>query len=189
MSETLGNALGSRVTSNCPLLTAQHLKVCFIRRSHQGVMPPAFSGDRRPFEMDAENARFSIKRLKDRSHGSPHLLAVSVMNVGRSAVVPNFRWAPAIVMMVSGVGKSLKRISPPPLTWRSMKPGASQRRQGDDGTSAGSSDCGSKDFISDPSMRTNAFSCLVEPSKTWSAATACSPSGHLVRVTFCKFLG
>ena len=41
---------------------------------------------------------------------------VSVMKVGRRAVVPNFRCAAAIVMMVSGVGELLKSTSPPPFT-------------------------------------------------------------------------
>ena len=45
------------------------------------------------------------------------------MKVGRSAVVPNLRWAAAMARMASGVGELLNKTSPPPLTCRSMNPG------------------------------------------------------------------
>ena len=69
---------------------------------------------------------------------------VSLISVGRSAVVPNLRCAAAIVRMASGVGASFNNTSPPPLTWMSMKPGASQALRGSSrtGTVAGTSSRG-----------------------------------------------
>ena len=96
------------------------------------------------------------------------------MKVGRSAVVPNLRWAAAMARMASGVGELLNKTSPPPLTCRSMNPGASQTSEGSLRTSRpdGSSDCGITPTISEPSTTTAASLCLVQPSNTWPAAIA-----------------
>ena len=49
----------------------------------------------------------------------------SLISVGRKPVVPKRRCALAIAAMVSTDGSSLNSSPPPPLTWQSMKPGAS----------------------------------------------------------------
>ena len=54
----------------------------------------------------------------------------SVISVGNRPVVPKRRCAAAIAATVFGEGSSLNSASPPPLTWTSMKPGASQAPAG-----------------------------------------------------------
>ena len=51
------------------------------------------------------------------------IAGVSVISVGSSAVVPNWAWAEQMVRIASTVGLSLSSAPPPPLTWRSTKPG------------------------------------------------------------------
>lgn len=57
--------------------------------------------------------------------------ASSLISVGRKPVVPNLRCASPMRRIVSTVGASLNSTSPPPLTWQSMKPGASHAPPGE----------------------------------------------------------
>ena len=95
--------------------------------------------------------------------------------VGSSAVVPNRRWAATMAVMPSGLGSSLNRTSPPPFTWTSMNPGASQAPSGSrrTGMFLGNSRSGTIAAMRSPSI-TTARSCRTDsPSKRVSAASAC----------------
>ena len=102
------------------------------RRNIAGSWTPGFCGDRNgPFEVDAEDARVggnepAVRRRARRASW----LGVSLISVGSSAVVPKLRCARTMAAMPSGVGSSLNSTSPPPFTWMSMKPGASQAPSG-----------------------------------------------------------
>src|SRR5215510_8922274 len=100
---------------------------------------------------------------------------VSVISVGKSAVVPKRRCAAAMARIPSGVGLSLKRASPPPFTCTSINPGVSQAPFGRTrlGTPAGTSPCGTTAKICGPSTITAAWCTTVAPSNTCSATIAC----------------
>src|SRR6266853_1225894 len=78
--------------------------------------------------------------------------------------------------MPSGVGSSLSRIPPPPLTWRSMKPGASKAPSGN--RRCGQS-LGTSPHVANPRMRPSSIStaaslCQRRPSKTrWPRPARC----------------
>jgi hypothetical protein len=100
---------------------------------------------------------------------------VSLSNVGSNAVVPNRRCAATMAAMPAGLGSSLKRTSPPPFTWLSIKPGASHPPFGRMrvGMVAGNSLLRTMLAIREPSITTAQPWRTVVPSKTVSAATAC----------------
>ena len=112
----------------------EHLEV--RRRRARGSAPdharPACSRrEKRPLQVQAEHRGLaSHRRLHRRDRGRASSPDVSVIRVGSKPVVPNLRCAAAIARIASAVGASLNSTSPPPLTCRSMKPGASQAPSG-----------------------------------------------------------
>jgi hypothetical protein len=110
------------------------------------------------------------------------LSAVSLIRVGSSAVVPKRRCAATMAAMPSRVGVSLNKTSPPPLTWTSIKPGASQAPFGTCSTDKlpGKSLAGTRALILLRSMMTAWSRCRAAPSKTVSAATAYRPAPFIV---------
>ena len=102
------------------------------------------------------------------------LSCVSVMSVGRSEVVPNLRCAAAIAAIPSTVGSPLKRTSPPPFTWQSMKPGRAKRHPAAQwpAISGGNSRRGIKRKIFAPSITTAQSRRHSSPSKTVEATAA-----------------
>ena len=91
---------------------------------------------------------------------------VSVISVGRSAVVPNGACARQMVSIEATSGWSLSITPPPPLTWMSTKPGTSRpppvsTRE----TPAGILPEGTMASISPPFTTRAASSCQASPSK------------------------
>ena len=128
-----GTRSGASVTSIAPL--RGRVSVCRSSavgaRNARGSCTPGFSGDRNgPSRWMPSTLGSRSTSIATAAIAALVLSGVSLMKVGRMPVVPNFRCAAAIAVMLAGVGASLNSTSPPPLTCRSMKPGASHAPSG-----------------------------------------------------------
>ena len=111
----------------------EHFEVGRRRRADQRRIMHAgfFAREKRPLEMKTEHRGLACASLPARRRSPPCVFSGrSVISVGSRPVVPNRRCAAAIAAIDSAVGASLNSTSPPPLTWRSTKPGASQAPSG-----------------------------------------------------------
>ena len=173
-----GTRSGASVTSIAPLRgrVSVFKSSAVGARKARGSCTPGFSGDRNgPSRWMPSTLGSRSTSIATAAIASLVLSGVSLMKVGRKPVVPNLRCAAAIAVMLAGVGASLNSTSPPPLTCRSMKPGASQAPSGSVRTvmAGGKSDRGTMPATCPSSITTAASRCTTMPSKTWSAATAC----------------
>ena len=101
------------------------------RRINAGSWTPGLPGDRNgPSKWMPSTPGLTGAARRTASSAARIFAGVSVISVGSSAVVPNFRCPATIAAMPSGVGSSLNRTSPPPLTCTSMNPGASHAPSG-----------------------------------------------------------
>ena len=175
--EPCRNLLGASVTIVTPArLAVRRSPSCAVgRRNIAGLCTPGFSGDRK-----------GPSRWMPRTLGLPGtscctalsaarvFAGVSLIRVGSRVVVPNLQCARTMAAIPSGVGSSLNSTSPPPFTWISTKPGASQVPSGRAciGTAEGKSDRGRRAAMWHPSIKTAQSCCRREPSKTVPAITA-----------------
>ena len=90
-----------------------------------------------------------------------------------------------------GVGASLNNTSPPPLTWMSIKPGASQAFSGRSrtGIALGSSPRGTIAAMSSALDQDGAIVAHDMPVENVAGGDGADASAHRVRVTFCKCRG
>ena len=145
------------------------------RRIIAGSCTPGLPGDRNgPSKWMPSTPGLAGADARTASSAARILAGVSVISVGSSAVVPNFRCAATMAAMPSGVGSSLNRTSPPPLTCTSMNPGASHAPSGSVrvGIPAGTSPRAMTPAMRAPSITTAQSRCTVSPSKTVPASTA-----------------
>ena len=146
------------------------------RRIMAGSCAPGFSGERKgpsrwmPSTPEPAEAKSCTAPSADRIFSG-----VSLIKVGSSDVVPKRRWAATMRAIPVGVGSSLNSTSPPPFTWMSTKPGASQVPAGRvcTGIAKGNSRRGAIATIRSSSTTTALWRSTASPSKMWSAAIAC----------------
>ena len=133
-----------------------------------------FQREKRPFEMDPEDAGFHANETFHRTAGRRHLFRAVADESGGGTSCRIFGCAAAIERMASGVGSSLNNMSPPPLTWISIKPGVSHAfaAKSTQEVVLDSSERGTTAAIVSPSITTALSLRSATPSKMRRAATA-----------------
>ena len=129
-----------------------------------------------------------IRAASDAAAAAARITAgVSVITVGSTPVVPSLRCAAAMPSAPRRVGVSLKPIPPPPLTCRSIRPGASSQDAGRSVRSADvAADAGSRSRMRPSSISSACPSRIVSPVKMRAPARSCLGRGDRYEVVILR---